>query len=409
MGTSMDSDFRENPHGWRTIGGATLLEQVLLGYYCSNTGNKGETWYSRNLGGIRLLHHGKSFYLEQDSGGKDVTTLQTELISICVPVYNGEHFLEESLRSIMTQTYDRIEIIVSDNCSSDATAEIVRHLRMEDERIRYSRNESNIGYSRNVMQAVRRSRGEYVAIYHADDVYDPGIVRAEYEVLKSHPEVGGVFSLLTEFTERPELGRMPKVYRDLQKTRLFDRETNTIEGDFPDFARLLGRNGNFFACPSFMTRRRLYMSIGGFTDKYPTNEDLELWLKYLQLGWRLSIINQPLLHYRRTDFQVSALVRMTPKLNNMFSVLEDIVINAGVLGRYSQNAFLRMKAHQLRLEADKAHQIGKRRIATNLMSEAERCLPPRLYSRIIYRFPISYFLYRQIRRAAKRLLLRLGV
>jgi glycosyltransferase involved in cell wall biosynthesis len=80
--------------------------------------------------------------------------MSVSTVSVCIPAYNSGSFIEATLRSIMNQTFSNLEIIISDNASTDSTAEIIQELSREDKRIRFIKNESNIGYVKNIMQAV---------------------------------------------------------------------------------------------------------------------------------------------------------------------------------------------------------------------------------------------------------------
>src|SRR5688500_410636 len=80
-------------------------------------------------------------------------------VSIGIPVFNGERFLAETIDSILTQTFEDYEIIISDNASTDRTQEICLLYASRDQRIRYYRNESNLGGSENYNRVFRLSRG----------------------------------------------------------------------------------------------------------------------------------------------------------------------------------------------------------------------------------------------------------
>jgi len=113
-------------------------------------------------------------------------------VSIVVPVFNGEAWVRESLDSILNQTDPAREIIVMDDASTDSTPDI---LSSYQDSITVHRQPENRGQFENVNDGIRHARGEYIAIYHADDIYAADIVREEVEFLESHPAAGGVFAL----------------------------------------------------------------------------------------------------------------------------------------------------------------------------------------------------------------------
>ena len=94
-------------------------------------------------------------------------------LSIGLPVYNGDDFLCEALDSILAQTFQDFELIISDNASTDRTEEICRSYARRDERIKYSRNPQNIGATQNWYRVFELSAGEFFASAAHDDVYAP--------------------------------------------------------------------------------------------------------------------------------------------------------------------------------------------------------------------------------------------
>lgn len=94
-------------------------------------------------------------------------------ISIGLPVYNGEPFLGESIDSILGQTYDDFELLVSDNASTDGTRDICEAKAAEDSRIRYIRQTENIGAAKNYNLLFHESKGEFFRWAADDDVCDP--------------------------------------------------------------------------------------------------------------------------------------------------------------------------------------------------------------------------------------------
>jgi len=111
------------------------------------------------------------------------------LVSIGLPVYNGERYLEEAIDSVLEQTYEDFELVLLDNASTDRTPEICRAYAARDNRVRYHRNEQNIGHTGNVNRAVRLARGRYYRQHHDDDVLVPQCVERCVEVLENRPAV----------------------------------------------------------------------------------------------------------------------------------------------------------------------------------------------------------------------------
>lgn len=98
---------------------------------------------------------------------------QPPRVSIGLPVYNGGPYLRETLESILAQTFTDFELIISDNASTDQTEKICREYATKDKRIRYFRNQTNLGAAANYNRAFELSRGEYFKWAAADDVCAP--------------------------------------------------------------------------------------------------------------------------------------------------------------------------------------------------------------------------------------------
>src|SRR5215472_3946539 len=92
-------------------------------------------------------------------------------LSIGLPVYNGEDYLAESLEALLGQSYEDFELIISDNASTDSTADICRRYEKQDSRIRYVRQPRNIGAGPNHNYVVRHARGELFKWAAHDDLY----------------------------------------------------------------------------------------------------------------------------------------------------------------------------------------------------------------------------------------------
>ena len=113
----------------------------------------------------------------------------TPLVSIGVPVYNGERFLAQALDSLLGQTLQDFELIISDNASTDGTADICLDYAARDARIRYVRQPSNIGGPRNWNFVALEARGRYFKWASADDFCDPRMLEKCVAVLSADPSV----------------------------------------------------------------------------------------------------------------------------------------------------------------------------------------------------------------------------
>lgn len=110
-------------------------------------------------------------------------------ISLGMPVYNGEAYLEEALDSILAQALTDFELIICDNASTDSTEKICRAYAAKDGRIRYTRNETNIGAAANYNRVFALATAEYFKWVAHDDTIAPDYLEKCLAVLKEKPEV----------------------------------------------------------------------------------------------------------------------------------------------------------------------------------------------------------------------------
>lgn len=117
------------------------------------------------------------------------------LVSIGMPTYNGAEFIRQALDSLLAQDYDNFELIISDNASRDATPDICAECILKDNRIRYYRNETNLGAVWNFNRVFELSNGEYFMWAADHDLWDPCFLSRCVHVLESDDNVVLVYPL----------------------------------------------------------------------------------------------------------------------------------------------------------------------------------------------------------------------
>ncbi len=128
-------------------------------------------------------------------------------LSIGVPVYNGADYIAEALTSHLEQDFGDFEIVVSDNCSDDGTADIVNEFVASDARVQYSRNDENIGGPANFNRLFRLTSGELFRWAAADDRIEPGYLSNVIAMMDADPAIviGHSQSLLIDPQSQPML------------------------------------------------------------------------------------------------------------------------------------------------------------------------------------------------------------
>ena len=115
-------------------------------------------------------------------------------VTIGLPVFNGEKYLAQAVDSILAQTFEDFELLISDNASTDGTPEICEHYVKADKRVQYFRNKVNLGAAPNFNGLVPKARGMYFKWAACDDLLEPDFLRACIEALDTSPDAVLSFS-----------------------------------------------------------------------------------------------------------------------------------------------------------------------------------------------------------------------
>ena len=195
-----------------------------------------------------------------------MTNRTTGLVSVIVPVFNGERFLREALDSALAQTYEPVEVVVVDDGSTDATPALLAEY---SDRIRAVRQD-NLGLSAARNTGLAASAGEFVQFLDADDLLPDDKIARQVEYLAGHPDVGVVYCEGRYFC-----GNMPA-------SRLLPGRWWLHEGDI---SRALADH-NFILVHSALVRRACLEDVGGFGEDLASCEDWDLWLRLARHGVR---------------------------------------------------------------------------------------------------------------------------
>ena len=153
-------------------------------------------------------------------------------LSIGLPVYNGEKFLQNRLENILSQTFSDFELIISDNASTDSTAEICKEYASKDNRISYIRQEKNTGPFNNFKFVLDKAQNEYFVFAAVDDLWKPTFLEKNVKVLDSNHNVVGSISrcsrygtYIEDFSILPEDSFFQRLYK---KTRAYFRKYGSV-------------------------------------------------------------------------------------------------------------------------------------------------------------------------------------
>jgi glycosyltransferase involved in cell wall biosynthesis len=212
------------------------------------------------------------------------------LISICIPVYNGENTITQTIQSVLSQRCDNIEIVVQDNASTDNTWNILTELAQKHHHVSLQKNAKNVGMAPNWNLAINRARGEYIMLLSADDLLGPDFIITCLELFQKRSMdvvTTNHFLLKKGVPNKRKILIRAGEYRNFSGRVLLQ---NPFSINFSLFKRdaivRLKREGNLFR-ESFFTC------------------DYDLWIRVALSGVRVHYIELPLGTYRVHEFNLS--------------------------------------------------------------------------------------------------------
>lgn len=260
-------------------------------------------------------------------------------VVICIPTFNAQEMIRDTINSLINQSYDNIIIKVVDNCSTDNTRNIVREFLNEN--IKLIENEINIGAEGNFSRCMQLGEDGYIAIYHADDIYEPTIVEEQVKILDN----SSVLAVATHSNIINEKG-------ETIGERFFPKELKKGGVSFLNHQQLLSlicRYGNVVTCPSVMVRSSIYKNeIKNWNGAlFRTSADLDVWLRISKLG-DFAFIGKPLIKYRASIESLSFNMKKVRTYRHDFFLVLDAYKDS--LSRdYKKNVkFLELKDISLR-------------------------------------------------------------
>jgi glycosyltransferase involved in cell wall biosynthesis len=246
------------------------------------------------------------------------------LVSICIPVYNGESFIYKTLNSAVNQTYKNLEIIIFDNCSTDKTTEIIKTFK--DSRIMYHINNINCGAKNNFNKCIESANGEFILLLMADDLIKPNAIEKQVDALLNNPDVSLCISATNVINE----------FDDIIMKRQLCKKSLKIDGK-KIAKKSVMRGRNIYGEPScVLFRKDKSRQVGYFENVGPLyySTDLDYWLRLSYIG-DVYFINEFL-----SEFRVSS----TSATNALFYKKFKILLNdwKNLLKKHSELNILKL-------------------------------------------------------------------
>ena len=192
-------------------------------------------------------------------------------VSICIPVYNAEKYIKETIESILNQTYKDFELIIIDNNSTDNTFNIINSF--EDERIKVFKNETNLGMVGNWNECLKKSSCQYIQFVCSDDILYKECIEEKVRALKSNDNIVMVVCNTDIINSDGK-----RIF-----TRRFTLRKKTIKGE--KIAIKSFRRRTLFGEPSNVLFRNIWKEkVGLFNEKLSYTPDWEYWLRLAKHG-----------------------------------------------------------------------------------------------------------------------------
>lgn len=182
-------------------------------------------------------------------------------VSIVMSVYNGEEFLEDSILSVLNQTYKNFEFIVVNDCSSDGSLKILEEFKNKDPRIKIINNEKNIGLTRSLNKGILTSEGEYISRLDAGDISLPERLEKQIHFLDNNKDIGliGTWTYIIN-TEGKTIGEIK-----------YPIEDKKIKKDLIKY--------NTFVHSSIMFRKNLASMVNFYDENYKYTQDYNFYIR----------------------------------------------------------------------------------------------------------------------------------
>lgn len=189
------------------------------------------------------------------------------LVSVILPTCNGAKYIKRALESVLSQTYQNIEMVIINDGSTDETPEIISQLAQKDPRIVISTNETNIGFVKSLNKGIREAKGKYISRIDDDDFWcDPRKLDKQVDFLEDRPDYVLIGSGMIKIDDKNrEIARylFPEKDEDIRKSILID---------------------NLFSHGTVLFRRDTLEKVKGYSEEFDFFADMDLSMKLGEMG-----------------------------------------------------------------------------------------------------------------------------
>ena len=197
------------------------------------------------------------------------------LLSVVMPVYNGEKYLKEAIESVLNQTYKNFELIITNDGSIDSTGRIINEFMRKDDRVKVIRLKKQGGISNAMNVAIKNAKGDYIVRTDGDDICSSDRFQQQVNYILSNPTTD-------------VLGTYFCVFNDdrLKACKTVPAYIDNIKNGMPPVHH-----------PTCLIRKEIFKKYGTYLTKYNNAEDVELWFRWFSQGVRFK--NIPKVLYKK--------------------------------------------------------------------------------------------------------------
>ncbi len=230
-------------------------------------------------------------------------------VCVLMPTFNSSNYISYSIQSILDQSFRDFDFFIIDDCSLDDSPRIIREFASKDQRIKYLRNDSNMGYSFILENFKFYNNYDYLVRMDADDISHKDRISTQIKIIEKNDNIGVIGTNAIYINKNNE---------EISKNKNF-KSGELLNSDFKNFNKIFH--------PSVIINIKKLIDVGGYRKAFEPSEDLDLWLR-ISRKYKIINLNEYLLKYRihENNFSENSLEKLAKShLNALyFNIREDL-------------------------------------------------------------------------------------
>lgn len=232
--------------------------------------------------------------------------IDKQLVSILMPAYNAEAFIEKSIRCILNQTYENWELLIADDASKDKTRKMIESF--SDNRILTFHNGTNLGYLETWNKLIRKAKGSFITFLDADDLCPSNRIETLLKAFQNDPELGAVGSNYNRIDDHGKI----------KETSSFPLTHKEIQVAMPQKYYFIGS--------ALMIRKKVYETIGAYNNFFNRmGAEDHYWVYLIMEKFKMCNVKEALYSYRFNENSVTGNIANNPSKINAPLILEHLM------------------------------------------------------------------------------------